>query len=252
MGEETGRRVTCAACGQVLAQGVGVPVPDAPCPNCGASTRNIALDLGAEVKVTSRMIGHRAGSTGSPEGEAVRVAGPGERAAAADFETNDSVSYEIAGPAPQGEEGALETTQLLVQRLRASGENWDDPVKVDEQDVDCEAWSGNRVLRVQVTRVPHTPLWQRLGTLGTVSGGGTADQAADELMDAIAAKARRLPDVQRARLVVALDARDTPAFALAGVVSDFRQRHGQQAIALGFGAVWVVGPVVDLVARLDQ
>jgi len=236
----------------VLAQGVGIPVPDAPCPNCGPSTRKTALGLATEVKPTSRMIGHKTDSTGSPEGEAVRVAGPEERTAATDFEANESIAYKIGGRAPQGEEGALETAQLLVQKLRASGENWDDPVKVDEQDVDCEARNGNQVLQVQVTRVPHTPLWQALGVLGAASGGGTADQAAGDLMDAINLKARRLPDAQRARLALALDARDTPAFALAGVVSRFRQRHGQQAIALGFRAVWVVGPVVDLVARLDE
>jgi hypothetical protein len=197
------------------------------------------------------MTAHKRDSSGSPEGEAVRVSGPGDRVAAADFDPGGSVPYDIAGPAPQGEEGSLEAAQLLIDRLRQFGENWDDPVKVNNQDVDCEAWSAERVLPMQVTRVPRTRVWEKLGRVGKASEQATAEQAADELMNAMAAKARRLPGVQKATLVLVLDARDTPAFALQGVVSKFHQRYGRQAVALGFRGVWVVGPTVDLVARLD-
>lgn len=245
-------QVTCGQCRVPLDERSDLPIEERqPCPRCGSLGRFVNRQHQDEVKTTSRMTGHKQDATGSPEGEAVRVSGPGERVAAADFGMNESVPYGIAGPTPRGEEGACETAQLLVERLRQGGETWDDPVEVDDQDVDCWARSGDRVLSIQVTRVLGVRFWRSLGREGKASEDRTADQAVDELMAAIAAKARRLPSVQRAVLVLALDARDTPAFALRGVVSRFHERHGQKVTTLGFRGVWVVGPTVDLVARLD-
>jgi hypothetical protein len=250
---QSGVQVACGNCRLPLDERSDHPIEDRhPCPRCGSVGRFFDAQLQGEVGLTSRMTAHRRDSSGSPEGEAVRVSGPGDRVAAADFAPGGSVPYDIAGPAPQGEEGSLETAQLLIQRLRQSGENWDDPVRVDSQDVDCEAWSGERVLPIQVTRVPRARVWENLGRVGKASEQATTEQAVDELMNAMAAKARRLPGVQKTKLVLVLDARDTPAFALQGVVSKFRQRHGRQVVALGFRGVWVVGPTVDLVTRLDR
>ena len=96
-------------------------------------------------------------------------------------------------------------------------------MKVDRQDVDCEARSGDQVLPIQVTRVSASRFWKKLGRVGKVTEQGTADQAADELMNAIAAKARRLPAVQKAKLVLALtrETRRSSRFAVwsAGSVS---------------------------------
>jgi hypothetical protein len=246
-------QVACGECCLPLDERSDLPIEDRqPCPRCGSVGRFFDAQLQDEIGLTSRMAAHKRDSSGAPEGEAVRVSGPGKRVAAADFAPDGSVPYQIAGPTPRGEEGSVETAQLLVHRLRQSGENWDDPVKVDRQDVDCEARTGDQVLPIQVTRIARTRFWRNLGRVGKVTEQGDADQAADELMNAIAAKARRLPAVQKATLVLALDARDTPAFALRGVVSTFRQRHGHQAAALGFRGVWVIGPTVDLVARLDR
>jgi hypothetical protein len=246
-------QVACGQCRLALDERSDLPVEERqPCPRCGSVGRFFDVQLKGEVGLTSRMAARKRDSSGSPEGEAVRVSGPGERVAAADFAPDGLVPSQIAGPAPRGEEGSVETAQLLVHRLRRSGENWDDPVKVDRQDVDCEARSGDQVLPIQVTRIGRTRFWRNLGRVGRVTEQSTADEAADELMNAIAAKARRLPAVQKATLVLALDARDTPAFALRGVVSRFHKRHGHHAAVLGFRGVWVIGPTVDLVARLDR
>jgi hypothetical protein len=246
-------QVACGECRLPLDERSDLPIEDRQrCPRCGSVGRFFYAQLEGEVGLTSRMAAHKRYPSGSPEGEAVRLSGPGERAAAADFAPDGSVPSQLAGPAPRGEEGSLETAQLLVHRLRQAGENWDDPVTVDRQDVDCEARSGDQVLPIQVTRVSRTRFWENLGRVGRATEQGTTDQAADKVMNAIATKARRLPAVQRAALVLALDAQDTPAFALRGVVSRFRQRHGHHAAALGFRGVWVIGPTVDLVARLDR
>jgi hypothetical protein len=61
-----------------------------------------------------------------------------------------------------------------------------------------------------------------------------------------------VPTAQLGSLVLAIDARDTPVFAMAGVVNSFRDRHPDAVTRLGFSSVWVVGPTVQLVARLDR
>jgi hypothetical protein len=108
--DQLAAQVTCGQCRVPLDERSDLPIEERqPCPQCGSVGRFVDQQMQDEVKMTSRMIGHRQDATGSPEGEAVRVSGPGERVAAADFGTNESVPYGIAGPAPRGEEGARET-----------------------------------------------------------------------------------------------------------------------------------------------
>ena len=162
-----------------------------------------------------------------------------------------AVSYDIAGDAPQHEEGALETAQLLVQKLRESQAGWSEPAIVDNADVDCESRGGADTLALQVTRVPRSSqFWQQLGKTSTASGIGSADDLADELMSAVKHKAGRLPSAQRARLALVLDARDTPVFATTGVVARFSGLYGNDMANLGFRCIWVVGPTVQLFRQL--
>jgi len=51
--------------------------------------------------------------------------------------------------------------------------------------------------------------------------------------------------------VLALDATDSPRAALRSVVEMFREQYGEWTAGVGFQEVWVVGPVIDLVNRLD-
>ncbi len=250
MGEETSRVIECRDCGAPLVQGVGIPVPDGPCPSCGSTSRLIKVGLGAKMSLTSRMTAHKQAEDGGAAGEAVRISGPGERSASADVSSLATAGYQIAGPSPRGEEGRLETAQLLVQKLGELGEAWGDPEEIDDQDVDCRAHGDQGMLNVQVTRVSHGDLWKALHLAGTAAEQSSPDGLADHLLQVARAKAL-LPAVQLGSLVLAIDARDTPVFAMAGVVNSFRDRHREAAARLGFSSVWVVGPTLQLVARLD-
>ena len=170
MGEETSRVIECRDCGAPLVQGVGIPVPDGPCPSCGSTSRLIKVGLGAKMSLTSRMTAHKQAEDGGAAGEAVRISGPGERSASADVSSLATAGYQIAGPSLRGEEGRLETAQLLVQKLGELGEAWGDPEEIDDQDVDCRAHGDQRMLNVQVTRVPHGDRWKTLHHAATAAG----------------------------------------------------------------------------------
>jgi hypothetical protein len=49
-----------------------------------------------------------------------------------------------------------------------------------------------------------------------------------------------------------LDATETPDLAFTQIVNSFRAYHGMWAKELGFKSIWIVGPVEDLVHRLDS
>ncbi len=247
---EVSRVIECSDCHTVLADGVGVAVPDGPCPACGSSTRQINLGLEAKLSVTSRTVAHKDVVGGGPVGEAVRVSGPYSRTASGDVTSDTVASYGIGGPAPRGEEGRLETASLLLAKLAEEDDVWGPPEEVDEADVDCRRTRDGETLDIQVTRAVSPEVWRQLHQTGAVQGDASPSDLADGVLTAIQKKSL-LPAVQRARLVLCLDARDTPVVAMGGVVESFRTRHLETVARLGFRGVWVVGPTVQLVHRLD-
>jgi len=116
--------------------------------------------------------------------------------------------------------------------------------------VDCELPHRDRKtkLKVQVVRAEARPELRRSIARGkTVEGQPSSDEIADSLRAAIEHKRTRAFD----DIVLALDATDTPRCTFATVISSFRKRHGAWASQIGFSQIWVVGPIPDLVERLD-
>lgn len=78
----------------------------------------------------------------------------------------------------------------------------------------------------------------------------TIIQAAAELAATIQHKAT-IPPAQRPTLVLAVNALDTPGHALSAVVDICRRTYGAEFAALSFSAIWIVGPTVTLILRVD-
>jgi hypothetical protein len=211
----------------------------------------IEKGLDAGLSFDPRFIGHEQKEGGNPIGEAVRIAGPGKRKASGDVVSDDSATQDISGPAPRGEEGALETATLLIEKLRELGEQWGQPIEVGDNDVDCRATGPNGSLDIQVVRAAASATWERLNREGRADQVTSPNDLADALLAVARKKAAHYPSAQLRDLVLAIDARDTPAFALGRIIESFRERHLDVAARLGFKSVWVVGPTVKLVGRLN-
>jgi hypothetical protein len=248
---EVGRVVECSQCHAVLAEGVGAPVPDGPCPECGSSNHHVRLEVAESATMTSRAVAHKQPEGGGSVGEGVRISGPGDRTASGDVSSPVAASYAIGGQSPRREEGSLETASLLVAKLAEQGDIWGHPVEVDDADVDCRSTRDGESLDIQVTRAMDPTVWQQLHRAGEVVAETEVDELADGVLAAIQKKARRLPLAQRAALVLAIDAHDTPILAISEVVGSFRRRHMETTEQLGFRSVWVVGPTAELVHQLD-
>lgn len=261
----------CKHCNYLFPNNAG----SGPCPRCGRKGRIYSLHLEGTVTPTASLVAHKppvlaslevnvGDEVGVAEGfvghgrgsgtEAIRVAASVGQSASADLLEDGSVNFTIRGESRQGEQGVERVCRILIERLNQGGAHWGEPTTSTEPEVDCEASDGHERLKVQVTRTPHDPsVWSALGRTGETSEiYDTADGAADALRTVVEVKETRLAPSARVGITLALDATDTSAYVLQAVVRTFRTRHGTWAKALGFVAIWAVGPTASLTHQLDN
>jgi hypothetical protein len=174
----------------------------------------------------------------------------------ASLQPDGTIVLDLKGLAPRGEEDSEEVCHILLQALLkdegreitllGSGDR-DDDFLIEEK--------GNRY-GVQVVRaMTDRRFWQSLAhDKAIVRVSLTPERATEALKRAIEHKAvgrDAIPLAQRRNLVLALDAFRVPALALGVVTEEFRSEWGDWGKELGFLAIYVVGPDVTFVARLD-
>lgn len=260
--------VRCSKCGvgRKDSHRDGEPIP---CPNCGAITVNfqhlieerveVSDDLLMQLKRNDELIASQ--STGS-DGRSSSAAPP----------SPGELEIQVRGSPYQGEDNTLWTCRLLIRKWNEDGEDWDDPKLVsddpkmvsddpklvlDQKCVDClsASNSGSEKARIQVTRAnSDSEFWQKLSKEKFNSQRVGTRDIADQVKKTIEKKKRKIPQEVRAGIHLALDARLTHGheFAFPDVVECFRKRHGTWVDACGFRSVWLVGPSLDLVQRLDS
>jgi hypothetical protein len=190
---------------------------------------------------------------GATADESIRVGrgGADPRVADADLAGSGEISDRIEGRASTKDAGELRAASVLVEHLNAQGGRWAPPsLQTGPEDgVDAIASDGVERLRIQVT-TPERSAWAQLATEPQVA---RSDESVDVAVEAIrtAIESKTL-FAGRDDIVLALDATDSPVYALSGVAEAFRAGHEDWARQVGYKAIWLVGPIVDLVHRLDN
>lgn len=158
--------------------------------------------------------------------------------------------FKTKGPPRQNEVGTLDCCRVLADYLRR-----DDPAVSEprlppglERGVDAEILTSSGLLSIQVTRPNVGALWHTLSRANEVSDKRDSKQLVEELLSAARKKAARLAPTG---IVLALNAMDT-AIHVMGPVRHQLLAHRSDFAMLGFEAVWLVGPVPELVVRLDR
>jgi hypothetical protein len=185
------------------------------------------------------IVGHRSGGSAMGVETANDVVG-------------DEIQSSLRGRPSPGEHGTVRAAALLMQKLNSLGGDWklfDRSDTVSDVDVEFRNGRGD-VLRVQHTRAADHTLFAQLARLGATASVDDAVRLADALLESVRRKSELPPDQKRA-IVLLLDAIESPAFAFGPVVDRFHERHVQEVKGFGFAAVWLVGPVVELVHRID-
>jgi hypothetical protein len=177
------------------------------------------------------------------------------RAAHGTITADGSVDHGFTGPSPTNETGTLDACQRLVRHLNAEGRQWTLPTALTEglPHVDCRVESTADVcLDIQVVRaMTDETHWHEVSLKGGRQVVGEAtEEGAHALKRSVECKQNKIPLVERAGLVLVLDANDTPALAFGPVVAKFHAVHGAWARSVGFQAIWLVGPMIGMVHRL--
>jgi hypothetical protein len=215
--------------------------------------RHIAtsLDGGEYVTLFEGLTGHHRGQNK----EGVRTSDSRGWEAQADIEGDTVYGAATSGVPSHNENLSLETCRSLVNRLNRDGATWGEPVELPQQTgsgVDAEAVNTRdpaHRLRMQVVRAEvDGELWKRLDQKREVAlDPRTVQEGARRVWDAIEHK--RLYADPNVTLV--LNSIRTPWLAMWRVIGAFRQRYASDARAVGFQAVWIVGPGKGFVERLD-
>jgi len=188
--------------------------------------------------------------------EAIRIdrGGTDARSAAADRYADGQLHDRIRGRASAKGAIELRAATLFIERLNRAGGNWNLPILVNadakhEAGIDATAGTNDGdILSMQVTTVEREA-WAQLAHVPEVARlSGKTSRAVEALRCSIADKSNI---DGRDKIVLLIDASDSPAASLRSVVADFRREFGAWAQQQGYAAIWVTGPVIDLVNRLD-
>jgi hypothetical protein len=207
--------------------------------------------LDGKVTMHGRLVVRKIAADGS---DAIRVADDQRQSVSADLGADGQAQYEVTGRSRQGEEGVLQVCQILAQRLRRDDSSVGAPrmATSPETGVDCEIPVHNGFLPVQITR-PATPdFWRRLNRDAVANRSISLTDAVQDLIALIEAKAKKTSPMDRALILLALDATETAVHAMPLVAQAARRLHGADIGKHGFKSVWIVGPSDDLVFRVDE
>lgn len=219
------------------------------CPICGSTHISArALAGTAEVVVTApspRVATHSHYPDGTEE---IAVGGEGFRSSSIAGGNHQRQNFH--GRPAQNEEDVLQVCRSLRAALQREGQVWArfslPPTQADDADAVAEDDTG-AVLRVQVTRVERAA-WGTLAQTGQATLQGSIEERVENIRAAVESKL--YPDAQRRKLLLALDAIRSPGYVEDAVVAAFLATHGTWAAGLGYQAIWLVGPTVELTRRL--
>lgn len=212
------------------------------------------------VEISDQVLVHDSCGTSQGDGRdttAVRWLDEHAVSSSSDLEPDGSVTYAMTGRPPQNEAGSSEAAYALVSRLNSDGANWGNPIELPQdqgRDIDCEARDGNRLLKMQVTRVMYSDDGYRmLGSTGRMSGCAlTGEQLAQQIRKSIQKKAKKISHPQRKALTLVIDALDAPGFVLSSVIREFDGLYGSWSRELGFESIWIVSRFPELTTKLDK
>jgi hypothetical protein len=241
--------IRCSDCHAVLVHSDSES-PRRPCANCGSTRRTFSENITAGVSAS----GHLSG-VGLRQGRAVGFleGAKKELTRYADIAPDGSIVLALAGHTPRNEQDADCVCSLFARGLSARGHQIA-LVGPGDRDDDFIAIEVRRhTITIQVVRaMTRQEFWTdlfRFRRIGPVRL--TASEAVERLREAISHKSR-IPHRQRASMFLVLDAYRLPALALSPVVDAFRLQHAEWAINLQFRGIFVVGPGIEFVERLDQ
>ena len=244
----------CGQCGVALTD-----VPNTPiearigCPSCGSTSRAIAVHLKETIQLSDYL-----SALQERKGEAVGFSESERqgRSSSATFQNDGWVDIAVIGSSPQGEEDTRAACQILKERLNAGGDNWD-RIVAGREAADCvlvDREDPKRTLEIQVRARGcfRRPMAQpQFGWIDSPCSLSRRCRVGASARNREKGTRCQDPGQLRTKLLLALDATRLPGLAFDAIVREFLTVHRDSVRRYGFAAIWLVGPLVRLVWRLD-
>jgi hypothetical protein len=162
---------------------------------------------------------------------------------------------ELSGTPVRGENDSLLASKVLVQAMNRRGADWLEPVIADAADssIDClaqSATSGRRVLIQVVRAISDSSLYRQLAQQTAYRAVATVETLIAHLAASVDFKEKALGKIERASLVLALDANRLPAFSMTEVRTAVTDQLPTIVAETGFKEVWLVGTIVEHTYRV--
>ena len=173
--------------------------------------------------------------------------------ATAERNADGDLRVAVSGNPARGRKNETRAIDTLAEALGIQGRPVQQAVKADcersEADGFIEFKDGTRA-PVQVVSVPADAAFGAAAATTGAEVNVSPEDAVKWIDDAIRKKVDRYADKQRGEMLLALDMRHVGLLADQSFVRAYRDSHGDPA-AHGFKDIWLVGPVVARVIRLD-
>ena len=157
-------------------------------------------------------------------------------------------------PTPKNEQDGQAICARLVNWLNRSTPLYGEPV-VGSEEVDWFApalhQDGENLLMQVVRAETEEEFWRRVAQAGQARREITVAEAADLVINAVRHK-KYYPNQIRAKLVLVVDSGRSPAYTFQPVVDAFKAKYATDCAESGYRSVYVVGPHIDLVYRVDR
>ena len=237
--------VRCLKCGATFLEPVG------PCARCGGTIEMSIPLTGVEAKGEVGQLGTVADSPISHGGREIRYTAPTGSSSETSLVGN-LLTTQVKPPIDVGRRGEPRVFACILAYLAKAGKEAIALPATDERGEDGALQiAGDRVSVQIVTAIPSESFW---GNVARGSGEAQAElpEPADWIEAAISKKARLYPLDNRLSMLLAVDVVHMGLLADSAFGKLYERLHGDPAVGLGFGAVWLVGPTENHVLTLGS
>jgi hypothetical protein len=194
--------------------------------------------------LSAQLIAKKLSQDGS---EAIRDCRTNDEFANADYTPGEKLVFSNKGRSRQNEDGNLAVGAALVEKLNLLGDKWSTPVDYNKEGADCLSKDGAKKLFIQITKISPSNYFRDLATRGRTSRQQEVEQVVSDIMRAVRKKATR----SSPKIVLALDATDTPVYTMSVVLEALQSKHEAELRGFNWQAVWLVGAEPTLTTRID-
>jgi len=170
----------------------------------------------------------------------------------ADIENDSGVKHKIVGLPARNKDNELKVARILVDKINLKNKLFNNPELIEEtyNIIDCISYGINDerlVLKIQIVNSNiNKDYWQKVAKEGSVNLTTSIPDLINQIIEAIELKCEHYGKDSISDITLALDATNSPEYALSDVVTEIKEEYYNNFLNLGFSQIWIVGPSIEM------